>query len=101
VHQEATSPEGHRLRFTATGDDVHVLVQAPTNDPDETLTLHQVTPDVAGSVTMVDGTPLVWRRLEGDRGVEVDLEELARRSPWPLAFTVTRAVALPTPPVTE
>jgi len=99
VLQEARSPEGHRLRFTASGDDVHVLVEAADDDAGhDRVTLEQVAPGAAGSVTAADGAPLQWRVREDGRGVEVELAG-PRRSPWPLALTITRAVALPTPPL--
>ncbi len=99
VLQEAQSPEGHRLRFTARGDDVHVLVEAADDDGGrDRVTLEQVAPGAAGSVTTADGAALQWRAREDGRGVEVELEG-PQRSPWPLALTITRAVALPTPPL--
>ncbi len=86
----ATGPDGHDLRFTSRGEDVHVLV---LDGPREAVTVDVVEPGPLGSVTRADGAAVAWARREGG-GVTVDLGDLPADHPWPLALTVHGAVAV-------
>lgn len=94
VHHEATSPEGHRLHFTATGDDVHVLIDRSSGGIADLLTLDDVAPGVAGAVCTVEGQPLDWRHLEGSDSIQVDLGTACGDATF-VGITLTGAVALP------
>lgn len=91
VRQATTSPEGHRLRYTAREDAVHVVV---LDGPDGPLTLEDLAVAPGGDVQSVDGTPVSWS-TRPDGAVVVDLHAPRDGSSGgrPVAFTVTRAVA--------
>jgi hypothetical protein len=89
VHQAATSPEGHRVRFTARGDDVHVIA-AGSHAP--TLTLADVAVAPTGTVHTADGTPLAFT-TQADGSVVIDMTGLGPDTVWPAALTVTGARA--------
>ncbi len=88
VRQEGTSPEGHRLRYTAQGDDVHVIV---LDGPDGQLTLTDVALTLGGDVRLAAGGALRWST--GDDGML--LVDLGGSSPAaaPVALTITAARA--------
>jgi alpha-L-fucosidase len=91
VRQHGLSPEGHRLRYSARGDAVHVLV---LDGPDGAVTLTDVVPRPTGGVRLADGTSLPWRPVPGG-GVRVDLTAVPAHVPRPLALTVDAAEARP------
>lgn len=92
VRQQGVSPQGHRLRYTARGDDVHVIV---LDGPTDRITLVDVVPGVTGGVRVAGGDELPWTIAEGGDVVDVDLSGLDPGAQWPLALTVSAAVARP------
>lgn len=91
VRQRGTSPEGHRLRYTARDDAVHVVV---LDGPEGTLTLTDVAAGPGGEVQLAEGEPVTWSS-RADGALVVDLSAAGPTAPRPLALTVTSAVARP------
>lgn len=88
VRQVGTTPQGHALRYTARGDDVHVLV---LDGPAGPLTLTDLTTSPGGAVGLVDGGHVDWS-VGPDGSLTVDPGSGAMR---PMALTVSSAVARP------
>ena len=94
VRPEGTTAEGDAVRYTASGDAVHALVQR--RDPAtvaRTVTLREVVPGPAGSVQVAGGEALAHERTAD--GTRVDISGLDASHPWPLALTITHAEAVP------
>lgn len=87
----ATSDEGHQLRFTALGDDVHVVV---LDGPAGRVGVRELEPSVTGRVETLAGEELAWDPRPGG-GLSVDLAALGAPGRWPVAFRVVRADARP------
>lgn len=81
------SAEGHDLRFTARGDDVHVIARS---GPDGPITLPMVAVAPGGSVTTAAGEALAWSTTASG-GTTVDP---GAASTWPIAITVRRGRAI-------
>lgn len=87
----ATSPEGHALRFTTSGDDVHVLVlDGPTTGA---LTVEGVAPGPGGEVRLAGGGAVPWSAVGDGSRVELDALDGPTAAVRPLALTIEGAAA--------